>query len=130
VQSVHCASVCSFLYDSNNLAAAFKVESFSSFLFTVLSAFRRSLNYSWEPVPIGQRFLGSLRLWKVVRHEKCQFSPRSLRAGFRCYAGLRGTCRPKTTFTRNRFRMEEAKRNVLLFLIDMVCRKCYITVGG
>jgi len=40
------------------------------------------LNYSWEPVPIGQRFLGSLRLWKVIRHEKCQFSPTSLGADF------------------------------------------------
>ncbi|PIX24073.1 MAG: hypothetical protein COZ69_07110 [Deltaproteobacteria bacterium CG_4_8_14_3_um_filter_45_9] len=38
------------------------------------------LNYSWEPVPIGQRFLGSLHPWKVIRHEKCQFSPTSLRA--------------------------------------------------
>ena len=36
------------------------------------------LNYSWEPVPIAQRFLGSLRLRKVIRHEKCQFSPTSL----------------------------------------------------
>lgn len=38
------------------------------------------LNYLWEPVPIGQRFLGSLRLWKDIRHQKCQFSPTSLRA--------------------------------------------------
>jgi hypothetical protein len=32
------------------------------------------LNYLWKPVAIGQRFLGSLRLWKVIRHEKRQFS--------------------------------------------------------
>ncbi len=38
------------------------------------------LNYSRQPVPIGQRFLCSLRLSKVIRHEKCQFSPMSLRA--------------------------------------------------
>ena len=29
------------------------------------------LNYPWEPVPIAQRFFDSLRLWKVIRHEKC-----------------------------------------------------------
>ena len=38
------------------------------------------LNYSWEPVQIGQRFFGSLPLWKIIRHEKCQFSPTSLSA--------------------------------------------------
>ena len=38
------------------------------------------LNYSWEPVPMAQLFLGSMHLWKVIRHEKCQFSPTSLRA--------------------------------------------------
>ena len=31
-------------------------------------------------MPIGQRFLDSLRLWKVIHHEKCQFSPTSLGA--------------------------------------------------
>ena len=30
-------------------------------------------------MPIGQRFLGSLRLWKFIRYKKCQFSPTSLR---------------------------------------------------
>jgi hypothetical protein len=33
------------------------------------------LNYPWDPAPIGHGFLGSLRLWKGIRHEKCQFSP-------------------------------------------------------
>ena len=30
-------------------------------------------------MPIGQRFSGLLRLWKVIRHQKYQFSPTSLR---------------------------------------------------
>ena len=35
----------------------------------------------WTPMgdPLRPQFLGSLRLWKVIRHEKCQFSPTSIR---------------------------------------------------
>jgi len=40
----------------------------------------RPQDMPWEPVPIAQRFSGSLRLSKVIRHEKCQFSPMFLRA--------------------------------------------------
>jgi len=33
--------------------------------------------FQWAPMgdPLRPQFLGSLRLWKVIRHEKCQFSP-------------------------------------------------------
>jgi len=40
---------------------------------------------------MAQRFLGSLYLWKVIRHEKCQFSPMPLRASiFGSFSKMQG----------------------------------------
>jgi hypothetical protein len=82
------------------------------------------LDYSWELVPIGQRFLGSSRLWKIINYEKCQFSPTSLRASrSECSAsydfGLWGDREPIVRYFKDRRGQDAGNMDQLYDVLDI-----------